>query len=359
MTILCDDFNTKCKHVAIVVLNYNGWQDTISCIESLLKLDYSSYEIIVVDNKSTDESLSKIESWANGNIQVKADSIYFTRFIEPNIKKPLKVSFVNNTDSVCAEDGPSSNGITLISSANNRGYAAGNNIGISYILLNSIAEYVWILNNDVVVDPKSLTIMVDYIEKRTSTEKCGILGCKIKYYHNPNLIQCIGGATYNARWGLAHQVGNEEIDKGQYNDKRVHLDFITGASMLVDVAFIKDVGLLEEDYFIYCEETDWYLRGKKNGWNLDYTDKAVIYHKEGATIHGNSGKLPYRSLLSDFYYCRNRILLTKSFFPKTYLPTVYMSVIATILNRIRRRQFNRAKILTISLFNINKHFKTS
>jgi len=113
--------------------------------------------------------------------------------------------------------------------------------------------------------------------------------------------------------------------------------------MFVSREFIEDVGFMFEDYFLYYEELDWILRGKRKGWQIGYCWDSVVYHKEGASIGSNiEGKK--KSELADYYFFRNRIKFTKKFCPQ-FLITVYLGFIITVFNRIRRGQFRRLKLI--------------
>ena len=116
-----------------------------------------------------------------------------------------------------------------------------------------------------------------------------------------------------------------------------------GASTFVNLSFVKDVGLLCEDYFLYFEEMDWALRAKQKGWELGYSCKSKVYHKESASI-GSSSLRKQSSELGDYYRLKNKLIFTKKYF-RRYLLSVYLSFILILLKRIKRRQFKRAKII--------------
>ena len=185
----------------------------------------------------------------------------------------------------------------------------------------------------------------------------GILGAKVKYYFEPEMLQCAGGATYNKWLAYSKQVGNQELDKGQHDHQDIELDLIIGACMLVDINFINKVGLLSEEYFLYYEEQDWAERSKQNGLTLGYEPDAVIYHKEGQSIGASQLDLRSISKLSDFYYARNKIILTKKYFSFLCQITVYLSFILIAINRIIRGQSDRITMLIRILRNPNKGFE--
>ena len=116
---------------------------------------------------------------------------------------------------------------------------------------------------------------------------------------------------------------------------------------------MNDVGLMEEDYFLYYEEIDWAIRGGESGWSQSFCTEAVVYHKQGAST---GSKRSFNSAISDFYSVRNRILLAKRFFPFT-LPTLYLSFGLFIFNRLRLQQLDRIKSFFKVVFNPSRHFK--
>jgi GT2 family glycosyltransferase len=321
--------------VYIVVLNYNGWKDTIECIESLLLLQYADYQIVVVDNHSTDSSFVNIKRWLAERGFISSGSVKSDLFDEREVQALLIYGQSQKLK------------ITFIQTTNNLGYAGGNNVGIRYALDVEDAGFVWILNNDTVVDPKSLCFLVDKMRSLLH-ENVGLVGGKLMYYHDPKRIQCVGGAYYNKWLGYSQQIGNGEIENGQFANKDIRPDLIIGACMLVNSSFLQAVGLLNEDYFLYFEEQDWAERARQKGFSLSYSEQAIIYHKEGATI--GSGQSTGSSFFSDFYFSRSKILFTDKYYNKLISLTVRVSLLLTVYNRIRRSQYDRIPMLFKVMF---------
>lgn len=331
--------------VYIIVLNYQIWQDTIECIESLLNLDYDSFKVIMIDNDSPNDSMKQIESWASGE----------TSWIPPQ-NSPLKdikvtekpISFqkidakdINNLENITQEQ------LILIQSEKNGGYAAGNNIGIDFALSQNDCEYIWILNNDIVVENNSLTKLVNKSKSyEDQKKKIGIIGSKIMYYSQPDKFQYVGGGTYINCLATGKAVGKDEIDNQQYDIEHLKLDLISGACMFVNYNFIEVVGKLCEDYFLYSEEIDWAERGRRNGnWKLGYAYKAKVYHKISQSIGNNQSKGKVtKSSFSDYYNIRARVLYTRRFHPY-YLLVFYTGFVGVLFNRIIRCQFKRIPLL--------------
>ena len=286
--------------VAIVILNWNGWKDTIECLESIFQINYDNYFVVMVDNNSTDNSFKKIIDYSNGKIEVKSE--FFT--FNPD-NKPIETEWLSKEDS---ESYTNSNTkfLTLIKNEINSGFAEGNNIGIRYALKNiKNLDYILLLNNDVVVDKNFLK---ELIKKGEINEKIGFLGPKMYYYDDPNTIWCIGGKI---DWKLARglHIGINEVDNGQYNDNKI-VDYINGAAILIKKEVIERAGLLDKNYFLYFEETDLSLRGSMIGYKSLYVPDAQIWHKVSKSGGGMKKEIGL------YYITRNRWIFMKKWAPK-------------------------------------------
>ena len=292
--------------VYIVLVNWNGWQDTIECLQSLEQLQYPNYTLVVVDNGSTDQSVQKIE-------QQFAD-------------------------------------VVLIESEENRGFAGGNNLGIEYALEQQ-ADYLWLLNNDTTVEPDALDHLVNRME---ADPEIGICGSKLIYYHQRDRVQALAGGAYNKWFALTKNFGEGQPTKISIDHRQVErdLDFIIGASMLVSRKFLNEVGPLSEEYFLYYEEIDWGIRAGSN-FSLGFAPKSIVYHKEGSSIQASNRNKGNKSRLSDYYLVKNRFRLTAKFYPYL-LPLMYITTIWTILNRMRRGQWERIPMIIKLMFTFNK-----
>ena len=326
--------------VYILILNWNGWADTIECLESVFHNDYAKFRVIIADNDSQDGSLEHIKAWADGRLDVLVNKNNpLLSYIFPPVPKPI--SYVEYDYKYCSKGfvaADKNKDLILIRTGANLGFAGGNNIGLKYALTNDDIEYVWLLNNDTVIKYDALSQLVLRME---NSVKVGMIGSTLCYYSNPKIIQALGGAEYNKWFGTSHHVGGHSnistlVDIKENN---LHLDYIVGASILVPKPFLVNVGLMSEDYFLYYEELDWAIRGKKIGWKLAYAKNSVVFHKEKKSIGSNSDGSE-RSEISDFYNLRNRFIITRKYFPY-YIISVYLSFIIVIYKRIRRGQIGR------------------
>jgi GT2 family glycosyltransferase len=329
--------------VYIILLNWNGWKDTIECLESIFRNQYPNYRVIVCDNDSQDGSLDKIKLWAEGRLECNSENDQLNHLTSPPVFKPLSYVEYNRQE---AENGGRRENtdaqLILIQTGGNLGFAGGNNVGLRFVMARNDFSYVWLLNNDTVIEPDALNHMV---KRMQDVPGAGICGSTLLYYHDITRVQALGGATYN-RWagvskhiGQGHTFMSEKIDIERVEKS---MAYVVGASMLVSRDFLQEIGLLCEDYFLYYEELDWAIRSRER-YRKVYAKDSIVYHKEGASIGSNSC-VSKKSLKADYYGIKNRLVFTKRFFPYA-LPTVYLGLLITLVNRIRRKQWNRIPMI--------------
>ena len=270
--------------VYIIVLNFNNPDITIECLESIKRLSFDDYRVILVDNASTDNSVTIFYEY----MQVDHDII-----------------FLKNKE--------------------NKGYAAGNNVALKYAMKQKDMKYCWILNNDTIVNNDALTRLYEFME---SNQDVGICGSKLIYDWDRNKIQGYGG-YFNPVFATSRYCTDIRMIE--------HIDYVIGASVFVRREFLQDIGLMCEDYFLYCEEIDWAERAKGK-YKIACMPESVVYHKEGASTGGQS--VENKTMFSDYYQLRSRLLFTKKFHKK-YLPIVYLTMLYAIFNRIKRGQYDR------------------
>lgn len=332
--------------VAVIIVNYNGHEDTIECLESLLNSTHKNFNVVVVDNSDSNESWQALHSWAT--IGVKKIGPAFEHLVFPLVNKPIDCDFILKNDRhQCLTLKP----MTFLR-AGNRGFAAASNEGMAFINGIVKCDYFWLLNNDTVVESQALNALV---ETATQYKRVGVWGSKLMQYYDPTLLQGVGGRYY--KWvGKVKEIGFNKPDHQDRWKEPVSFDYVIGASMFVTAKFFEEVGMLDEALFLYYEELDWALRGKQKGWTLGYCNASVVYHKMGASIQKK--KEPGRnSLAADFYSARNRILLAKRYFPWTLI-TLYPSFLVFIFRRIINGQFSRIRMLFEIIKNPECHLKS-
>ena len=243
-------------HVAIIILNWNGLKDTIECLESLGRIDYPNYKLVVVDNGSEGDDV-----------------------------RILREKFASYID--------------VVENDRNYGYAEGNNIGIRYVLSSSDPDYILILNNDTTVDVSFLTELIKAAE---NDPLVGILGPKVYFYFEPNKIQS-AGARIHWRTGEVSLIGWREIDVGQFDETR-EVEWVTGCAFLIRIKTIEEIGLMHAVYFTYFEDTDLCVRCRKAGYRVVYVPRARIWHKQQLDVRQVNA-------LQWYYAKRNSVLLMR------------------------------------------------
>jgi GT2 family glycosyltransferase len=323
--------------IYIVVLNYNSWEDTIECVESLLKLDYEDINIVIVDNCSPNDSVTYLKQWLNNQLShyLPVDH-YFRSYSIPEQVKPevlfLKSTNMMNEDNVVSK-------LTFIESDSNGGFASGNNIGLNFCLQQPDFEYAWLLNNDTVVNPDSLSSMmssISMLDKDHPDLKFGLYGHRLTHYYNPTTDQ-VSYYSFSKHNATVKAIKTKDTDCIVLKESDKF--YPCGASMFVSKDFLTAVGLLAEDYFLYYEEPDWSIRAYRKGYAIAIFNNIPVFHKEGASA-GSSVDGRQRSELSDYYIIKNRFTIVRKFFPQQ-LVFVYLTMLVIAINRLLRGQYQR------------------
>lgn len=263
--------------ISIVLLNYNGADDTINCLDSLNKISYKNYNIIIVDNVSTDDSVARIEDYLL-SLESKKKTVV-SRGVSAGVNEILPAYL-------------------FLHSNYNGGYGHGNNVGIKHAI-NTGADYVLIINNDTIVDPDFLEPMVKLCEE---DESIGIASAKIYYLDKPDTLWFNGG-SYHPCTGRVKHFNWGEKDVGQQPLSEV--TFITGCLWLIPKKIFKDVGFINEKYFMYVEDLEYCQRVLQSGYSLRVTMNSRIYHKVGS---GSGGETTY---FSSYWTTRNKLFFMK------------------------------------------------
>lgn len=277
---------TRWPNVAIIILNWEGAQDTIECLESVFQITYPNYGVIVVDNGSRDDSIEQIKRYAAGEI------IPRSKFVKPvSTFKPVKVIELEEDkalrEGIKVKAPLSNRKMILIKNRDNYGFPKGNNIGIKFALRCMKPKYLLLLNNDTVVAKDFLEEMVKVGEKYG---RIGILGPTLYHYASPSEI-----------WAPPIFAGKTPPKK----PLKVPYTQLWGTALLIKSVVFQKVGLLDESYFLYGEESDFCLRTSKF-FDLYYCPSSRVWHK--TTTPADWG--PHRY----YYECRNLFYLEKKYF---------------------------------------------
>lgn len=236
-------------NVGIVISNYNGWQDTVQCLESLQKQTYRDFEIILLDDASTNDSVQQLQNHLTEN----------TVFLPQEA---------------------------------NSGFAAVNNVGMRRALADG-CDWVLLLNNDTVVAP-------DFLETLLRETPAGAVSCpKMLFLDPPDEIWFAGGELDRATGKVKH-LGGHEKDGPAFAEKK-QVSFITFCCVLLPRQVVEEVGFLDETLFMYCEDVDYCIRLADAGVPLWFLPDARIWHKAGGSAGG---------MLSVYYITRNTLYLT-------------------------------------------------
>ena len=265
----------KAPSVYCIVVNWNGWQDTIACLTSLAAQDYPRLGVIVIDNGSTDGSNSKIREahpW-----------------------------------------------ITLIETGKNLGFSGGSNVGIK-LAVQQGAEYVWLLNNDTTMPPDTASKMVRAAQAHPNA---GAVGSVLYLMDNPQQVQAWGGGSLNLWLGYVSQF-KQPTTFGPNA-------FLTGASMLLPRHICEEVGILYEGFFMYCDDSDLCLRIRRAGYGLVVASDTAILHREG-------GSSVRRSATIDAYATTSMLRLLQRHAPVPVVSALIF-LFLRVANRVRKGEW--------------------
>lgn len=335
------------SRVYVIVVNWNGWQDTIECLESVFRSDYNDFRVIVCDNGSSDGSVERITSWAENRLDIITEEGCRLRDRSfPPVGKPISYATYSQAEAEsggCLDDDPR---LILIRNPANLGFAGGNNAALLYALARDDFDNVWLLNNDTVVNNDALSKMVLRMKQKSTAGMCG---STILHYGDPKRVQALGGGYYCKWLALSWHQGRLKKSDDAINALKAEkwMNYVVGASMLVSKKFLQDIGLMFEDYFLYFEEIDWALRARGR-FSLVYEKESIVYHKIGKSI-GTSSDPRKKSIVCDYYNLRNRILFTRRFFPAA-LPTVYLTLFGELIIRLLLGKWDRFVLILKLLF---------
>lgn len=323
--------------VYVLLVNWNGWRLTIPCLESLFRQDYPSFRVVVCDNGSEDGSLEQLMAWARGECAVALpEAPPLSRLFQTPLAKPIPYVVY---DRAAAEQGGRQEDraapLILIQTGANLGFGGGNNVGLRYILARGGARYVWLLNNDTVVESSALVRLVARAE---ADPRVGAVGSLILSYQRPEIVSSLCGKRVHSRLGVVYSpyMGQPEtaLPPGE-----PALDYVEGASCLVPAAVLKQVGLFDTAFFHFWEDADLCRRLIRAGYRLSCEPKSRVYHLEKVSMGGASAKADYFEFFSGVIYYRKHYSRLQLWL------THLVKFLAKAANRLRRKQFDRVPLL--------------
>lgn len=240
--------------VALVVLNWNGALDTIESLKSLSKLTYTNHIVVLVDNGSSDNSITIFKTY---------DAML--RF-------------------------------QLIETGRNLGYAGGNNVGIR-AAIDQGADFVLVLNNDTTVAPDLIERLLDAANENPDA---GVFSARVLYYNDPQRVW-FDRAHWNPRTLSLEWPGQGSMES-DLPTTATESDYGSGAALFFRTEVVNEIGLLDEDFFLVWEEVDWCFRARKAGWKVISVPRAKVWHKIGVSFGSES------SPLRTYFSTRNKLL---------------------------------------------------
>jgi GT2 family glycosyltransferase len=267
--------------ISIILVNWNGWADTIACIQSLENANVVEARVIVVDNRSSDNSVEYLNLWAHGLLNVVIDGSQPSLLAVNKVNGPraLIITDIDETGQILGQCSPefvcTQLPIYLIRSPRNGGFGYGCNLGMK--LGHQLGtDGFWLLNNDCVITPDALRQVCEHLAQHPKT----IFGTELRYYFHPERVQALGGGTFS-RWtgAVATRIAPPSAPRS--------LDFINGASLILTAQAYLELGGFDERIFMYFEENDLCLRAAARGYIFDMIP-VVVYHKHG----GSQGSSP-------------------------------------------------------------------
>lgn len=277
-------------HVAVAIVSFRNPDDVIDCLDCLAASQHRDFEVVVVENGGM-EAFARLSARAPASL-------------------------------------PGGQPVRLVCAPSNLGYAGGVNLCMQTA---AEADAWWVLNPDTCPDPMALSALVE----RLLRGDCDAVGGTIQL--SDGRVQAYGG-----RWQywLARAVslghGGDIADPVDPLRIERQQNFLNGASMLIGRRFLKTTGPMREDYFLYCEEVEWCLRGLQNGMRFGFAPQGVVVHKQG-TSTGNAVDLRGRSRLSVYLNERNRLLVSRDLFPGLF-PATILTALATSIVRFGKRR---------------------
>lgn len=285
-------YNEESPLVSVIILNWNGWQDTIECLESIYQMDYPNFNVIVIDNGSEDESIEKIKEYYNRIINSK---------FEFNDNKTIEIRYSNEKFLFKHESCKYTKldkRLSLIENNKNYGYAEGNNIGINYAIKYLEPEYFLLLNNDTIVHNKFLKKLIHI---SINNKNVGVLGPSIYFNDNKDQIQSFG-AKINWNKGNVTFIKTPKLNSKECDT--IQVDYVEGCALLINREVIEKVGYLNSKYFCYWEETDFCVRASKANYNILCVPHAKIWHKHSKSVEKIGGFYSYYMTRNMFWFMK-------------------------------------------------------
>jgi GT2 family glycosyltransferase len=326
--------------VAISILNWNRWRDTLECLESIRQLNYPNYLTIVLDNGSQNDSIERVRAWAKENVGEARVLVEYNRAAALAGGEQNKEEFLDRFGARSR--------MVLVSVGENLGFTGGNNVGIRYALHRPRpADYVFLLNNDAAVDPDCLWILV----QADAAANAGIVGAVVKE-KSSGRVQFAG---YNKTFAVARELFRPVLRPSSKFESRDDISpsaWVNGAAMLIRKDTLWDVyastgRYLDDRLFLYYEELELCSLARRLGYKSVVAKKALVYHNEAESSGGRFNPVAY------YYSNRNRLLLANELLPipgKVLFHFVHLPVcLGRVLKNLAHKRPRSARAILCSL----------
>ncbi len=315
--------------VCVIVLNRNGEDDVLECLASVFACSYPDFRVVLVDNASEDASVERVRGWVAG-ARASRSGRDAGQAVRPQTLEEIGIDEAGDLDAGGGKWGRDTSQwpcLTLIRSSANLGFAGGHNLGIRMALEAEFA-FVLLLNSDVVVARGFLDPLVEEAHE-TDVGACGPL---VLVHSDPERVWQ-AGARVNPGRGWVESMGRN-CKADDFDGIPREVDALVGCAVLLKTSAIRQVGLIDTDYFLYLEESDWFVRARKLGWRALLVPASKVLHKENAlSVQAKWG-------YSSYYFARNRLYLIQKNYP-AYLPlALAWSIRYGLLNNILKRRWS-------------------
>lgn len=329
---------TTYKKIGVVIVTFNSSDIVTECLESLFASRAVALSVVVVDNNSTDGTVETVRDWASGRLPFTSRANCPIGNIG-TVAKPVQY-VEQRTDGVFPA---THDGLTLLRSPTNGGFAFGVNCGLRALLPLPEIDLFWVLNPDCIVHPQTASI---YLEQG-KLGNFSLMGCRTIYYEQPDQIQTQGGHV--SKWtATCSQDGYSLSPRSTPLPNSSDLDFVTGANMVASRRFIEQSGLMVEDYFLYYEEVDWAFR--RGTLPLLIVPSAIVYHHGGTSIGtGSTTRRP--SPFANYFNYRNRIKFARRHL-RGRIPIVYLYAMAKAAQLLLKWAPSESWAIIAGIFNL-------
>lgn len=320
---------------AIVIVNWNGWEDTVRCIAACGHLESFSGAVLVVDNGSTDGSFSKIVAWCRREIEVTSTSSdTLIAGLEQRSETPLILIMAGDATEVAERiryDGLISRGLYIVCSEDNRGFGGGNNIGLQLAMLDPGCQLFWLLNSDAIPEPSALKVLESVCLPMVQPL---ISGSVLLNYDAPMTVQTLGSGVTYLTLKTTHVLKNAPVSALSSYDAVHATGTPIGAAMMVNRAYIEQFGMFDERMFLYYEEQD--LVSRLSDRQSFVCTQSRVYHKGGQSTKAGQ-TVADRGARADYEFIKSRTLLAR----KIGGAAALMSILTMMLSLAKRLYVKR------------------